>query len=384
MNTYKHLLIGITLCSIFACKADTNERNIALTTTQVLKPIPDGNIIQVALLLDTSSSMDGLIDQAKAQLWEIVNELSYAECKHVKPKLQIAIYQYGNDGLSNKNGYIEQVIGFTSDLDDISEKLFSLTTNGGEEYCGTVINTAIKKLDWGKNKNDLKLIFIAGNEAFTQGSINYIDAVTDAKEKEISVNTIFCGGYENGVSGMWQDGALRANGDYITINHNQKTVHVPTPYDAVILQLNIKLNKTYIPYGTSGKKKVAKQQLQDKNAASYGTANEVSRIVNKSSKFYNNSSWDLVDAEILEDDYQNINKKTLPKALQQKTSKELKLYVEKQRETRNTLNDKIHHLNTKRKLFIKANKKENNNGLESAMLNAIKKQAKQKEYSWAK
>ena len=35
--------------------------------------------IKVALLLDTSNSMDGLINQAKAQLWEIVNELSYAK-----------------------------------------------------------------------------------------------------------------------------------------------------------------------------------------------------------------------------------------------------------------------------------------------------------------
>ena len=37
--------------------------------------------IKVALLLDTSNSMDGLIDQAKAQLWEIVNEFSYAKCR---------------------------------------------------------------------------------------------------------------------------------------------------------------------------------------------------------------------------------------------------------------------------------------------------------------
>ena len=30
--------------------------------------------IQIALLLDTSNSMDGLIDQAKSQLWSVVNE----------------------------------------------------------------------------------------------------------------------------------------------------------------------------------------------------------------------------------------------------------------------------------------------------------------------
>ena len=34
----------------------------------------------LALLLDTSNSMDGLIDQAKSQLWKIVNELAAAKC----------------------------------------------------------------------------------------------------------------------------------------------------------------------------------------------------------------------------------------------------------------------------------------------------------------
>ena len=36
--------------------------------------------IMLALLLDTSNSMDGLIGQAKSQLWKIVNELAAAKC----------------------------------------------------------------------------------------------------------------------------------------------------------------------------------------------------------------------------------------------------------------------------------------------------------------
>ena len=45
--------------------------------------------------------MDGLIDQAKAQLWEIVNELSYAKFDNVRPNLQIALYEYENDNLNS-------------------------------------------------------------------------------------------------------------------------------------------------------------------------------------------------------------------------------------------------------------------------------------------
>ena len=56
--------------------------------------------IMLALLLDTSNSMDGLIDQAKSQLWKIVNELAAAKCGDGSaPNIKIALYEYGNDGL---------------------------------------------------------------------------------------------------------------------------------------------------------------------------------------------------------------------------------------------------------------------------------------------
>jgi hypothetical protein len=37
---------------------------------------PTNNSVQLAILLDTSNSMDGLIEQAKTQLWKIVNEMA--------------------------------------------------------------------------------------------------------------------------------------------------------------------------------------------------------------------------------------------------------------------------------------------------------------------
>ncbi|MGY8915049.1 MAG: hypothetical protein ACKVJF_08195, partial [Flavobacteriales bacterium] len=78
--------------------------------------------VKIALLLDTSNSMDGLINQAKAQLWDVVNKFGYVKCGNdARPQLQIAIYEYGNDNLSSNEGYIRQVIGFSSDLDEISE-----------------------------------------------------------------------------------------------------------------------------------------------------------------------------------------------------------------------------------------------------------------------
>lgn len=350
-----------------------------------IKKKPKKQTTKVALLLDTSNSMDGLINQAKAQLWEIVNELSHAKCKGSTPKLEIALYEYGNDKLSSREGYIRQILQFTSDLDEISEHLFSLTTNGGSEFCGQVIQTSLNELDWGKNKRDLKMIFIAGNEPFTQGKINYRDAITNAKENDITINTIFCGDYNNGISGMWQDGAVYGGGDYMTINHNKNIVHIVTPYDNDIIILNKRLNKTYIHYGNSGYSKFANQSKQDANAETLDEAIVVKRAVTKSSKLYKNAEWDLVDAsEEKEVDYNTIKKKQLPKYLQNKSSKEIKSYVNAKRKERAEIQQKIQELDKKRKQYVakKQRKDSKKNELESVMIKAIKKQAKKKNYSW--
>ena len=105
--------------------------------------IPSDNTtakIQVAVLLDTSNSMDGLINQAKALLWKLVNELALArDSKGNIPSLELALYEYGNDGLSAEGNYIRQVSPFTNDLDFVSERLFSLTINRGSAYCEAVL-----------------------------------------------------------------------------------------------------------------------------------------------------------------------------------------------------------------------------------------------------
>lgn len=379
----KTFLFSIALIGFTACNANNKKVNVDYAQTEITKNKPSKQYIKVALLLDTSNSMDGLIDQAKAQLWDIVNELSYAKCNNNKPNLQIALYEYGNDRLNGDEGYIKQVLSFSEDLDKISKELFSLTTNGGEEYCGQVIQTSLNQLKWGNNPDDLKLIFIAGNEPFTQGKTNYKDASTNAKEKDVTINTIFCGDYKQGISSSWKDGASLTNGDYMAINQNNATVHVASPYDDAILILNQKLNKTYVIYGQKGKQKMELQAEQDTNASLYSKANAVSRTVSKSSHLYKNKTWDLVDAEAEESfKYDDLENKQLPEVLKGKSKTEIKVYVAKKRKERERIQKEIQDLNNKRKLFILDHKKENANGLENAMTKAIKEQAKRKRYSW--
>lgn len=341
--------------------------------------------IKVALLLDTSNSMDGLINQAKAQLWEIINELSFAKYGIQKPNLEIALYEYGNDRIESSDGFVRQVLEFNSDLDEISEKLFSLTTNGGKEYCGQVISASLKELEWGENSNDLRLIFIAGNEPFTQGKLHYKEAISDAIEKDVIINTIFCGNYTQGISGMWQDGANLGGGDYMTINQNKKVVHIVTPYDHDIIILNRQLNDTYIYFGNKGMIQYKKQAKQDKNADKFSTSVSVGRAISKSNHFYKNSSWDLVDKSKDEEiDYSKIKRTNLPKKLQNMSDEALKKHVNTLGKERAVIKSKMTELDKKRRVYIASKQQESSkdNELESVILKAIKKQAINKNYKW--
>ena len=389
MKTLKLMIAGFAI--LFGTEGILNvarlPQNDNLPEARLQHPNHDdhrGNTVKIALLLDTSNSMDGLIRQAKAQLWDIVNKFTYAKCGNgQKPSLQIALYQYGNDGLPSREGYLQQVIGFTSDLDELSEKLFSLSTNGGEEYCGKVIHSAVRQLDWGKNEDHLKMIFIAGNEPFTQGKLDYRDAVGNAKEKDIIVNTIFCGEYNLGIRTGWKNGAYLGGGDYLNIDHNRRIVHIKTPYDEIILKLNKQLNHTYISYGASGAHKMAMQATQDQNAEALNEVVAVKRAVSKSSAVYNNSSWDLIDAsEDEEFEVSALRKEDLPPELKGKSPKEIEHFIQTKKAERQRIQSEIQALNAKREVFI-ANQGQSEKGeLENAILEVIEKQGARKNIKW--
>lgn len=317
--------------------------------------------IQVALLLDLSGSMDGLIEQAKSRLWNIVNTMSTLKCKGETPTLEIALYEYGKSNLPAKNHFIRQVLPFTKDLDLVSEMLFSLRTNGGEEYCGAVIESAVQELNWQAGTSDLKLIYIAGNEPFNQGPIPYAESVSKALQKSIYVNTIFCGNTEEGINTHWYNGAILGNGKYFSINSDDAVVFISTPYDEKIERLNKRLNETYIGYGSKHHTKQQNQITQDRNAEMISKSNMTERIITKSQSNYNNVDWDLVD-KMKEDKtfLTKMKKEEMPVELQGKTDKEREEYILEKKNQREQIQREISELSVKRQQFIDIESKKSN------------------------
>lgn len=325
---------------------------IHFAQAQPLHPSDEARKIQIAILFDTSGSMDGLIEQAKSTIWKIVNMASKMSNQGKTPQLEIALYDYGNDEIKTPN-WIRKRTDLISDLDSISGQLFSLKTNGGTEYCAAVIESSINDLHWSTNQGDLRLIYIAGNEPFNQGPIDYKKILKIAATKDIIVNTIYCGPYDQGVKEFWYDGALQTQGSYFNINSNDEIRHIDTPYDKEIISVNDSLNKTYIGYGRAGTYRASKQAEEDQNASSKGYAVISERAAAKSKSNYKNANWDLVDGlDQGNVSLDSLRKEDLPEELKGKSKEEQLKYIENKKAERTKYQNKIGELSKKREEYI--------------------------------
>jgi von Willebrand factor type A domain-containing protein len=316
-------------------------------------PGADAPRVQIALLLDTSNSMDGLIDQARSQLWSVVNEFAAARRAGQAVELQVALYEYGNNRIPAARGYVRQVLPFTTDLDRVSEELFALTTFGGEEYCGLVIQTALDELRWSTSPGDLKAVFIAGNEPFSQGPVDFRRVSARARTRDVTINTIHCGSRADGERTGWSEGARLADGAFGVLDQNQPVAHIPAPQDDEIARLSGALNDTYIPYGAQGTAGQARQQAQDSNAAKANKGAAINRAFTKATRLYSNEGWDLVDAvKNRQVELKAMKTTDLPSSLQGLTLDERRAVVEAKAQERARLQARIQELDAERKAHL--------------------------------
>jgi hypothetical protein len=387
------LTICVTVVALGARAAGAQEK-ISVTPAEpatapaiAVEPILQKKpLVQMAILLDTSGSMSGLIDQARAELWAIVNEFIFARRGGAAPEVQVALYEYGKSALSATDGYIRQIVPFTTDLDKVSEELFALQTNGGDEYCGWVIKDAAARLKWSDSPDDLKVIFIAGNEPFTQGPVDYKESCKAAIAKNIVVNTIHCGSEGDGLNGKWKDGAVLADGKYLNIDQNRQIVHVAAPQDKDITELSVKLNDTYIAYGSYGGVASQRQEAQDSSAAGLSKEAAVQRSVAKASMNYRNDHWDLVDAvQNQKVELAEVKAEELPENMRKMSVEEKKAYVQSKQKERADIQARIQRLNEQRKTYVDAEMKKQQKGgqtLGSAVIQAVREQAQKRNFKF--
>jgi hypothetical protein len=358
-----------------AASADPGDQ---VESTSVVA-LPDGvdrpavsetRAVDLAICLDTSGSMNGLIEAAKQKLWSIVNDLALAE---PEPVLRVALLTYGNDGHDPEAGWVRVDVPLTTDIDLISKHLFALSTNGGTELVGRVVDRATAGLEWSPDPMALKLIVVAGNESADQDQvIPFGVACKNAITAGVMINSIYCGDQADPIASGWRQVAALADGHFASIDHDTGTVVVATPFDEQLNALSVAVNHTYIPLGSVGREGWTNQVVQDENASGLNGAAGAARAQTKGSRLYS-KAWDLVDLEGREGfDWSAIKAEDLPECMRGMDLAARKAYVAKLREERSGIHVQIAELAEQRALWVTAYKKLNNLDESKAFDNALR------------
>jgi hypothetical protein len=349
-------------------------------------PAEKAKSVDVVLCLDTSSSMDGLIDSAKRRLWVVVNDLAKVE---PMPSLRVALYSYGNNSYDARKGWVRREVELTTDLDEVYKRINALRTAsaGSNELVARVSREAISELKWNDDRDSLRLLFVCGNEQVDQDKEVSLSSVTEqAKAKGIVINTIYCGSATNGDATGWQAFAKQCGGRYANIDQERAKaeVAIKTPFDEEIEKLGTKINETYLWYGLKGAEGRANQLAQDGAAKRTGDGVAVDRSVTKAGRLYRNAESDLIDRMKAEKDFdlKKIKETELPDELRKLKASDRLPYLNRKAAEREEIQKKVAQLSAQRALFIEEVRakqpKSADKALDEALRTILREQAKEK------
>lgn len=226
----------------------------------------DGPKVDIVFALDTTSSMGGMIEGAKATIWEIARK---AQEGKPAPQVRIGLVAYRDRG----DAYVTKVLDLTGDLDLVYAKLMELQAAGGgdgPEHVIKGLNDAVNEVHWSQDKRAVKLVYLVGDapphEDYDDG-LTLSGVLDDARAKGIRVSAIRCGD-DTTTLAKWTMIAGRTDGVVSTIAQNGGVrAAVATPYDAELARLNAELAKTEIHYGSSAERRAADDVVASNLAA---------------------------------------------------------------------------------------------------------------------
>ncbi len=255
--------------------------------------------IDIVFCLDLSGSTNGLIDDVRERMWEIINEVnSYRPA----PEFRIGVVGFSRPSFGAKNGYVKVLQDLTGDFDKLCHELYKLkpSIEKGDQLVGEALKVSIKQMSWADNDKSLKVIYLVGNGMVNLGYNNYREACDLAVSKGIIINTIYCRTRNNAERELpgWREIARLSNGEqYDMFIHKRTPMVLTSPDPSVFREIALRFHETYLYYGESGTERYKIMASNDKNAMMANEMTYESRIFYKISDRYqyHQQSWDIVD-----------------------------------------------------------------------------------------
>jgi uncharacterized protein YegL len=313
--------------------------------------------IDVVFVLDTTGSMGGLIEGAKAKIWTIVNNMVQTE---PAPEIRVGLVGYRDRG----DDYVTKLTELTDDLDAVYADLLAYKADGGgdgPESVNQALNEAVTKMQWAEGEKVYRVIFLVGDappHMDYEQDVPYADSCKQAITSGIVVNTIQCGNV-GGTETVWREIAKKGEGRYFRVQQDGGAVVIDTPFDEKLAELSTKLEGTRVYYGDlelraemERKDEAAEDALAEAPAAA--RADRAKFLAGKAADgAFGRGSELLTDLASGKLKLEDVDEDKLPEEMQEMTPEERAAHVKELSEEREALKTQIARVAEKRAAFLR-------------------------------
>jgi len=315
---------------------------LVLLSGKTLAPSKGRGVIDVVFCLDLSGSTNGLLDDVREKLWEIVNQVnSYKPA----PEFRIGVIGFSRASFGSSTSYVKVLQPLTTDFDLLNFELYKLkaAVEKGDQIVGEAIKTAVRQMNWSGESDALKVVFLVGNGMVNAGGNDYREACDQALKRGIIINAVYCRTRNNVDKELpgWREIARLTGGEQYDIRiHKRAPIILTSPNTIEFKELAGMLSETYLYYGEQGFERYKMMASIDSKAKSANEMTFESRLFYKiSDRFqFHQQYWDLVDyLKMSNSDFVDLEMKYLNDSLKFKSTQEVRDIVSQTRDKRNKL-----------------------------------------------
>lgn len=182
--------------------------------------------LDVALVVDTTSSMDDEVARLRTTLKSVVAGLA---AHPLRPTVRVGGVAYRDVG----DRYVTRPFEFTSDLATVQGRLDALDTGGGgdgPEAVQEALTAAVDGLSWGGD-GTVRVLFLVGDAPphFERG-VPYTVTMRRAVERGITIFPVACSGMDDTGEFVWRQLAAVTLGQFLFVSYGGGTDHHTGPY----------------------------------------------------------------------------------------------------------------------------------------------------------
>lgn len=305
--------------------------------------------VDLVLVLDTTGSMGGLIERAKAELWGIVDQLSASD---PNATIRIGLVGYRDRG----DSYVTDVFDLSADIDASYAKLVGFQAGGGgdtPESVNAALADAVGRIGWAGADAE-RAIVLAGD---APPHMDYPDdvpwsaSVSRARALGITVHAIQCGANAE-TKAVWRQIAAAGGGTYGALAARPDAA-AGSPWDEQLAALNRQLAGTVVPFGDAATRERVRSAADETLGADAATAASRVSYLGRKGAAATASDGDLVsDVKEGEVDWDAIDPESLPEHLRALSGAELKQYLQDLIDRRRGLLSEVAYYADKRDAYL--------------------------------